>query len=96
MVTNPGPILEYLEVIGKGKQLTVPSLSVRGDPDDCRDAGAEVTRNSVLASQEHRVKVSLRSPYVLPRFAVVDPKLTRDLPAARDRINRARCTNSTD
>jgi alcohol dehydrogenase class IV len=79
LVTNPGPILEYLEVIGKGKQLTVPSLPCVAIPTTA-GTGAEVTRNSVLASQEHRVKVSLRSPYVLPRFAVVDPKLTRDLP----------------
>ena len=26
LVTNPGPILDYLEVIGKGKQLSAPSL----------------------------------------------------------------------
>jgi alcohol dehydrogenase class IV len=34
----------------------------------------------VLASLEHRVKVSLRSPFLLPRLAIVDPKLTIDLP----------------
>jgi alcohol dehydrogenase class IV len=39
-----------------------------------------VTSNAVLASPEHRVKVSLRSPYMLPRAAVVDPALTYDLP----------------
>ncbi|HKM57865.1 MAG TPA: iron-containing alcohol dehydrogenase [Chthoniobacterales bacterium] len=79
LVTNSGAILEYLEVIGKGKQLTVPSLPCVAIPTTA-GTGAEVTRNSVLASQEHRVKVSLRSPYFLPRFAIVDPKLTRDLP----------------
>jgi alcohol dehydrogenase class IV len=79
LVTNPGPILEYLEVIGKGKQLTIPSLPCVAVPTTA-GTGAEVTRNSVLASQEHRVKVSLRSPYLLPRFAIVDPKLTCDLP----------------
>ena len=42
--------------------------------------GAEVTRNAVLASPEHRVKVSLRSPLMLPRVALVDPELTYDLP----------------
>src|SRR6202795_4301297 len=26
LVTNPGPILDYLEVIGRGKQLSVPAL----------------------------------------------------------------------
>jgi alcohol dehydrogenase class IV len=79
LVTNPGPIQEYLEVIGKGKQVTVPSLPCVAVPTTA-GTGAEVTRNSVLASREHRVKVSLRSPYFLPRFAIVDPKLTCDLP----------------
>jgi alcohol dehydrogenase class IV len=41
-----------------------------------------VTRNAVLGSPEHRVKVSLRSPLMLPRLAVVDPELTYHLPPA--------------
>ena len=41
-----------------------------------------MTRNAVLASPEHRVKVSLRSPLMLPRLALVDPELTYDLPPA--------------
>lgn len=44
--------------------------------------GAEVTRNAVLSVPEQRVKVSLRSPLMLPRLAVVDPELTYDLPTA--------------
>jgi alcohol dehydrogenase class IV len=39
-----------------------------------------VTRNAVLASPEHNVKVSLRSPLMLPRLALVDPELTYSLP----------------
>ena len=79
LVTNPGPILDYLEVIGKGTPLTVPSLPCVAIPTTA-GTGAEVTRNSVLGSQEHRVKVSLRSLYLLPRIAIVDPTLTCDLP----------------
>jgi alcohol dehydrogenase class IV len=41
--------------------------------------GAEVTRNAVLGSREHRVKVSC-SPLLLPRLAIVDPELTYSLP----------------
>jgi alcohol dehydrogenase class IV len=41
-----------------------------------------VTRNSVLTSPEQRVKVSLRSPFMLARAAIVDPELTYDLPPA--------------
>lgn len=78
-VTNPGVILDYLEVIGKGRQLSIPALACVAIPTTA-GTGAEVTRNSVLASLEHRVKVSLRSPFLLPRLAIVDPKLTSDLP----------------
>ena len=40
--------------------------------------GSEVTRNAVLGvtSATKGVKVSLRSPWLLPRLAVVDPQLT--------------------
>jgi alcohol dehydrogenase class IV len=79
LATNSGAILDYLEVIGKGKQLSVPGLPCVAIP-TTSGTGAEVTRNSVLASPEHKVKVSLRSPYLLPGLAIVDPKLTLDLP----------------
>src|ERR1700736_464652 len=81
LVTNPGAILDYLEVIGRGKQLSVPALPCVAIPTTA-GTGAEVTRNSVLASPEHQVKVSLRSPFLLPRLAIVDPKLTSDLPSS--------------
>ncbi|MGE5223479.1 MAG: iron-containing alcohol dehydrogenase, partial [Omnitrophica WOR_2 bacterium] len=42
--------------------------------------GAEVTRNAVLASPENHVKVSMRSPMMLPRLALIDPELTYSLP----------------
>src|ERR1700676_3626405 len=80
LVTNPGAILDYLEVIGKSKQLSIPALPCVAIPTTA-GTGAEVTRNSVLASPEHRVKVSLRSPFLLPRVAIVDPELTSELPA---------------
>jgi alcohol dehydrogenase class IV len=44
--------------------------------------GAEVTRNAVLRSPAHRIKVSLRSPFMLPRLALVDPELTYSMPPA--------------
>jgi alcohol dehydrogenase class IV len=81
LATNSGAILDYLEVIGKGGQLSVPGLPCVAIP-TTSGTGAEVTRNSVLASPEHKVKVSLRSPYLLPGLAIVDPKLTVDLPSS--------------
>ncbi len=79
LVTNPGDPLDYLEVIGKGQALQRPPLPFIAIPTTA-GTGAEVTRNAVLASSEHRVKVSLRSPLMLPRVALVDPALTRSLP----------------
>lgn len=81
LLTNPGELLEYLEVIGQGKPLEVPSAPVIAIPTTA-GTGAEVTRNAVLTSPEHGVKVSLRSPHMLPRLALVDPELTYSVPPA--------------
>jgi alcohol dehydrogenase class IV len=81
MLTNIGELLDYLEVIGRGKALTEPSAPFIAIPTTA-GTGSEVTRNAVLASPSHGVKVSLRSPFMLPRVAVVDPELTYDLPPA--------------
>jgi alcohol dehydrogenase class IV len=80
LLTNEGDPLDYIEVIGKGKPLTKPSVPYIAIPTTA-GTGSEVTRNAVLGSPEHRVKVSLRSPYMLPRVALVDPELTYNLPA---------------
>lgn len=81
MLTNTGELLDYLEVIGGGKALAKPSAPFIAIPTTA-GTGSEVTRNAVLASPQHRVKVSLRSPFMLPKVAVVDPELTYDLPPA--------------
>ncbi len=79
MVTNSGNVLDYLEVIGAGKTLNLPSLPFIAIPTTA-GTGAEVTRNAVIGSPTHRAKASLRSPHMLPRVAVVDPELTLSLP----------------
>jgi alcohol dehydrogenase class IV len=79
MLTNSGEPLDYLEVIGKGQVLAEPSAPFIAVPTTA-GTGAEVTRNAVLTSEEHKFKASLRSPFMLPRLAVVDPELTYDLP----------------
>ena len=81
LMTNPGDIFDYLEVIGKAqplKQVPLPCIAIP----TTAGTGAEVTRNAVLLSPEHRVKVSLRHPIMLPRLAIVDPALTDSLPPA--------------
>jgi len=79
LLANGGDPEDYLEVIGKGKQLTQPSTPYIAIPTTA-GTGSEVTRNAVLASPEHQLKVSMRSPLMLPSLALVDPELTYDLP----------------
>jgi alcohol dehydrogenase class IV len=79
LMTNDGDVMDYLEVIGQGKPITQPSAPYIAIPTTA-GTGAEVTRNAVLASPEHRIKVSLRSAHMLPRVALIDPELTYSLP----------------
>src|SRR4051794_36674583 len=79
MITNGGNLLDYLEVIGAGKPLSKTPAPFIAIPTTA-GTGSEVTRNAVLASPEHGVKVSLRSASMLPRVALVDRELAFDLP----------------
>jgi alcohol dehydrogenase class IV len=78
---NEGELLDYLEVVGQAKPLPRPGLPCIAIPTTA-GTGAEVTKNSVLASPEARVKASLRSPRLLPVLALVDPDLLDGMPAA--------------
>ncbi|MGE0018737.1 MAG: iron-containing alcohol dehydrogenase [Draconibacterium sp.] len=75
MATNQGDITDYLEVIGKGKALTIEPLPMIAVPTTA-GTGAEVTKNAVIKSEEFNVKVSLRSDRMYPQYAVIDPILT--------------------
>ena len=79
MMTNPGDPLDYLEVVGQGLPLQARPSPFVAIPTTA-GTGAEVTRNAVLGVREQRVKVSLRSPMMLPTVALVDPELTLKLP----------------
>lgn len=79
LAANGGDPLDYLEVVGRGQALEKVSLPCIAIPTTA-GAGAEVTRNAVLTSPEHSIKVSLRSPTMAPRVAIVDPELTYSLP----------------
>ena len=79
LIANPGDPLDYLEVVGSGCPLQNPSVAFIAIPTTA-GTGSEVTRNAVITLPEKRLKVSLRSPFMLPRFALVDPQLTYSLP----------------
>jgi alcohol dehydrogenase class IV len=79
LLGNGGDPLDYLEVIGAGRAITRPAVPCVAVPTTA-GTGAEVTANAVLASPEHRLKASLRSPLMIPRVALVDPQLTVSCP----------------
>jgi alcohol dehydrogenase class IV len=82
LLTNGGDPLDYAEVIGTGRPVTKPSAPFIAIPTTA-GTGAEVTRNAVLGSPEHRVKVSIRSPLMLPTVALVDPEIVHAPVASR-------------
>jgi len=79
LITNGGDLFDYLEVIGRGKPIKNPTVPFIAVPTTA-GTGAEVTKNAVIKSNEHSVKVSLRSPFMLPDIAILDPVLTYSMP----------------
>ena len=79
LLTNRGSLLDYLETIGRGKQIRQAPVPYIAIPTTA-GTGAEVTHNAVIGSPEHGVKVSMRSPLMLPRIALIDPRLTLSMP----------------
>ena len=78
---NPGNPLDYLEVVGGGLAIQMPGIPMIAVPTTA-GTGSEVTRNAVLGVPEKKMKVSLRSPFLLPVLAVIDPELTYTMPRA--------------
>ena len=81
LMTNPGDVMDYLEVIGQGKEIPNPAAPMIAIPTTA-GTGTEVTRNAVISSPEHHVKVSMRSRKMIPKAAIVDPELTYSMPPA--------------
>ncbi len=75
LITNEGDIYDYLEVIGKGQSLVKPALPFIAIPTTA-GTGTEVTKNAVIGDPRQKVKVSLRSPLICPKIAIIDPELT--------------------
>jgi alcohol dehydrogenase class IV len=79
LLGNGGDPLDYLEVVGSGREITRPAVPCVAVPTTA-GTGAEVTANAVLAAPEHRLKASLRSRLMIPRVALVDPRLAVSCP----------------
>ena len=79
LLTNPGELTDYLEVIGGSKSIPdrpAPYIAVP----TTAGTGTEVTRNAVIISSRHNIKVSMRSDMMLPRLVASDPELTYSMP----------------
>jgi alcohol dehydrogenase class IV len=79
LVPNGGEALDFLEGVGRGRTLERPSLPFIAVPTTA-GSGSEVTRNSVLRVPDLKVKRSLRSDFMIPRVAVIDPRLSESCP----------------
>jgi alcohol dehydrogenase class IV len=78
MMTNSGELIDYLEMIGGGKSITQLAAPLIAIPTTA-GTGSEVTRNAVLTVHGRNMKVSMRSPLMIARVALVDPELTYSL-----------------
>ena len=79
LVPAAGPLVDYLEVVGTGRQLEASPLPFVAIPTTA-GTGAEVTKNAVINVPEQQRKVSLRDDRMLPDLAIVDPALTDNAP----------------
>jgi alcohol dehydrogenase class IV len=79
LLGNGGDPLDYLEVVGSGRKISQPAVPCVAVPTTA-GTGSEVTANAVLASPEHGLKASLRSPLMIPRVALIDPRLAFSCP----------------
>jgi alcohol dehydrogenase class IV len=75
LATNPGTTVDYLGI----DKVKVPSAPVVAIPTTAGTA-AEITDVTVLLDPVKRAKIGLRSSYVAPRVALLDPVLTLGLP----------------
>jgi alcohol dehydrogenase class IV len=79
LMTNTNDIMDYLEVIGNGVPVSKKSLPFIAVP-TTSGTGAEATKNATILSVAHKLKVSIRSPFMLPDVVLLDPKLTLSVP----------------
>lgn len=75
LLTNGGNIADY-DGINKVEKDLPPVVAIP----TTAGTGSEVTANSALTRSSDHYKMSLRSPRLLPRLAILDPDLVRSLP----------------
>lgn len=79
LATHDGEALDYIEAVGRGRTIDKPTLPLIAVPTTA-GSGSEVTKNAVLRVPELRVKRSIRSDFMVPCVAVIDPALIASAP----------------
>jgi alcohol dehydrogenase class IV len=79
LLPQPGPPLDYLEIVGTGRRFEAEPLPFVAIA-TTSGTGAEATKNAVIDVPLHRRKVSLRDDRMMARVAIVDPALTDGCP----------------
>ncbi len=79
MLPASTPLLDHLEVVGRGRALPHAPLPFVALP-TTSGTGAEATKNAVLGVPDQGRKVSLRDGRMLARLAIIDPALTDHCP----------------
>jgi alcohol dehydrogenase class IV len=75
LATHPEPIFKY-EGADKVKNPILPLIAVP----TTAGTGSEVTGASVITDKARKYKASIRSPYLIPKVALLDPELLLTLP----------------
>ncbi len=76
IATCGGEVSDYW----KGRVFDRPSIPYIAVP-TTSGTGAEITKNAVITSHDHSFKKSIRSEYMIPNIALVDPTLTISMPS---------------
>jgi len=79
MMTNPGSVEPYLEAGSGPKPLEAPPVPMVAVPTTA-GTGSEVTQNAVINIPSKGLKVSIRSPLLVPVVAVLDPSMLVSAP----------------
>jgi hydroxyacid-oxoacid transhydrogenase len=81
IATEPAPVMDYVNPpVGGGRAPSGPLRPHLAIPTTC-GTGSEATTVAVLDIPERRVKTGISHRYLRPTQAIVDPDLTRTLPA---------------